>query len=99
MARVIQAITYDVIPEERVKFLKIIKSLKSEMVFDGLEVFAVSESSNKKNNFQELYVFNSTDVYENYEDMINDKTQKLIEDLQELIVDNTTEYKVFNEVK
>ncbi len=92
MAKVLFSIQYEILPEKRDEYLKVIRELKNLLKADGLESYNVYEVKGKSNNFQELYVFASPEAYEAFDDDTNERMNILIDKIGEMSVDKSTKY-------
>jgi len=98
MPRVIFSIEYEVIANKRNEYLGIMKEMKSLVSAEGLLSYSLYEKKNKANNFEEVYVFESEEKYEAYDDNQNERIDILMSKLSDVIVENTTRYSTFQEV-
>ncbi|HOP50279.1 MAG TPA: hypothetical protein PK887_06620 [Ignavibacteriales bacterium] len=64
----------------------------------GLSDFIITNSKSNKNQFQEIYIFENEDAYENYEEFLNDDDNDIISEIQEYIVSNSTKYLTYIEI-
>lgn len=99
MSRILFSVKYSVIPEERERYLDVVRELKNLMKYDGLSLYSVFEHKNKKNNFEELYIFKSEEAFENFEEAENERIDILMSKLSELIEDHSTQFSTMYEVE
>lgn len=92
MSKVLFSIQYEILPEKRDEYLKVIRELKNLLSADGLESYSVYEVKGKTNNFQELYTFSSMEAYEAFDDDTNERINLLIDKINEISVDKSTKY-------
>lgn len=92
MAKVLFSIQYEILPEKRDEYSKVIKELKNLLKADGLESYNVFEVKGKTNNFQELYMFTSLEAYEAFDDETNERINILIDKIGEMSADKSTKY-------
>ena len=92
MSKVLFSIQYEILPEKRDEYLKVIRELKNLLSTDGLESYSVYEVKGKTNNFQELYTFSSMEAYEAFDDDTNERINLLIDKINEISVDKSTKY-------
>ena len=57
MSKVLFSIQYEIVPEKRDEYLKVVKELKNLLKAEGLESYDVYEVKGKSVSFQELYTF------------------------------------------
>lgn len=98
MGRVIFSIKYDIIPQKRTEYLDVIRELKSLIKSDGLESYSVFEQKSKENSFEEIYVYESKDAWENVDDSDNERVDLLMSKLSDIVKDKTTQYSTLFEV-
>jgi hypothetical protein len=92
MSKVLFSIQYEILPEKRDDYLKVIRELKNLLNADGLESYSVFEVKGKTNNFQELYTFSSMEAYEAFDDETDERINILIDKINEMSVDKSTKY-------
>ena len=98
MGKTLFTIKYDVIPEKREVYLDVARELKELMKAEGLEAYSVFEQKNKKNRFEEVYLFSSKEAFEEFDEDPNERIDMLMNKLSELIVQHSTHYDVMYEV-
>jgi L-rhamnose mutarotase len=98
MGRVIFSIRYNIFPERRVEYLDVVRELKNLVKADGLESYSVFEQKNKANNFEEVYIFNSQEAFENFDDNQDERIDILMTKLSDMIKEQTTQYTTLFEV-
>ncbi len=92
MSKVLFSIQYEILPEKRDEYLKVIRELKNLLKADGLESYHVYEVKGRTNNFQELYAFSSVEAYEAFDDDTNERINILIDKISDMSVDKSTKY-------
>lgn len=92
MAKVIFSIQYEINDENRNEYISTAKELKTLLKAEGLENYSIYEVKGKKNHFQEVYLFNSEEAYENFDDNQNERINILINKISEMTIDNSTRY-------
>jgi quinol monooxygenase YgiN len=98
MAKVIFSIQYEIIPEKREEYLDVIRELKNLVKSEGLESYSVFEKKTKKNNFEEIHIFNSKESYEAFDDNGDERIELLMDKLSNIIKENTTQYNTLFEI-
>jgi L-rhamnose mutarotase len=81
MPRVIFTISYEVNPEKREAYLDFIKELKEHLLAVGQNNYSVFEQKGKKDHFSEVYIFDSVESFDHFEDNEDTKTEELFERL------------------
>ncbi len=99
MSKVIFSIRYDIFPERREDYLMVIKELKSLVKGDGLESYSVYEVKGKPNCFEEIYVYQSKEAWENADDLENERIDILMTKISDMIKDKSTHYTTLFEVE
>lgn len=98
MGRVIFSIRYDIIPEKKEEYQRIIKELKNLVKAEGLESYSAYKQKNKENSYEEIYMFESEEAYENFDDYSDERVDILMTQLSELIKQQSTHYSTLFEV-
>lgn len=98
MSRVFFSISYEIYPDKRSEYLDIIRELKSVVKAEGLESYSVFEQKSKENSFQEIYIYESKEAWEEADDVDNERVDILMTKLSNLIKDKTTNYSTLFEV-
>jgi len=98
MNKVIFSIRYNVFPERRQEYLDVVRELKNIVKADGLESYSVYEQKNKPNNFEEVYIFQSHEAFENFDDNQDERIDLLMTKLSDMIKEQSTQYTTLYEV-
>ena len=98
MSKVIFSIRYNVFPERRQEYLDVVRELKNIVKAEGLESYSVFEQKNKPNNFEEIYIFQSPESFENFDDNQDERIDILMTKLSDMIKEQTTQYTTLLEV-
>ncbi|MGD8778432.1 MAG: antibiotic biosynthesis monooxygenase [Ignavibacteria bacterium] len=99
MGKVIFAIKYSVIPERREEYLDVIRELKNLVKAEGLENYSIYETKKDKNSFEEIYIFESKEAYEEFDDEQDERVDILMTKLSDMIKQQTTNYSTLFEVE
>lgn len=92
MSKVLFSIQYEIVPEKRDEYLKVVKELKNLLKAEGLESYAVYEVKGKTISFQELYTFTTMEAYEAFDDMNDERINILVDKISLMSVDKSTKY-------
>jgi len=92
MSKVLFSIQYEIVPEKRDEYLKVVKELKNLLKAEGLESYEVYEAKSKVVSFQELYTFSSMEAYEAFDDMNDERINILVDKISGMSVDKSTKY-------
>ena len=98
MSKVIFSIRYVVYQERRQEYLGVVRELKSIVRAEGLESYSVFEQKNKPNNFEEVYIFQSPEAFENFDDNQDERIDLLMTKLSDMIKEQSTQYTTLVEV-
>lgn len=98
MGKVIFSIKYEIIPDRREEYLGVIRELKTLVKAEGLESYSAFEQKNKKNYFEEVYIFSSEKAYEDFDDNQDERVDLLMTKLSDMIVQQSTNYSTLFEV-
>ena len=99
MGKVIFSIKYSILPEKRNEYLDVIRELKNLVKAEGLESYSVYETKGKPNDFEELYIFESNQAYEEFDDQSDDRVDILMTKLSDMIKQQSTHYSTLFEVE
>jgi len=92
MSKVLFNIQYEIKPDKRDDFLRVIKELKNLLKAEGLESYTVYEVKGKPNHFEELYTFSSIETYEAFDDLNDERVNILIDKINGFASDKSTRY-------
>ncbi len=98
MGKVIFSVQYEIQNENLIEYYSSIRELKSLIAAEGLIEYAVFEVKGKQNHFGELFIFNSMEAYEKYEDGENERVNILLSKVENLKVHGSTKYTTLNEL-
>jgi len=92
MPKVLFTIQYEIVPEKRDEYLKVVKELKNLLKAEGLESYDVYEVKGKSVSFQELYTFSTMEAYEAFDDLNDERINILVDKIGGMSVDKSTKY-------
>lgn len=98
MGKVIFSIKYEIIPDKREEYLDVMRELKTLVQAEGLESYSAFEQKNKKNSFEEVYIFDSNKAYEDFDDNQDERVDLLMTKLSDMIKQQSTNYSTLFEV-
>lgn len=98
MAKVIFTISYEVNPEKRDEFLALSQTMKAHVSKTNGKEYSIFEQKGKKNNFSEVFVFNSMDEYNQLDDQ-DEQMNELVQKLEGLLVDGKMKYTTLIEIE
>ena len=98
MGKVIFTVKYEVIEEKTERYLEIVGELKNIIKAEGLESYSVFSASGKKNIYEEVFIFENKEAFDNYDDATDERVDILMVQLADYIKPNTMEYLTLTEV-
>ncbi len=98
MSKVVFAIKYEVFEEKLDEYLDVMRELKNIVEAEGLESYRVFKVKSKKNYYEEIYLFENQEAYDNFDDDADERVDLLMNKLSDIIKPHTTEYLTLNEV-
>ncbi len=98
MPRVILQISYDINPEQREAYLKLVDEMKHHFIQDKKKDYTVFESKGKKNSFVEQFVCGSQEEFDALEDDSDERGEELVNRLGSMLKEGTSKYTTLAEV-
>jgi len=99
MSKILFEINYSIYPGKREEYLELIQELKTMIRNEFTKDYYVYENANHPNNFYELFVCNSDEEYEKFEDNQSDAIKELITKLfTEFAIQNKIIYSTKKEI-
>ncbi|NOX17933.1 MAG: hypothetical protein GXO87_06590 [Chlorobi bacterium] len=98
MCKTVFSISYKIMPEKREDYLDVVRELKNLMKAEGLERYSVFQMKNDENSFEEIYLFESKQAFEDFDDDPDERVDILMNKLSDMIIDHSTRYNVLYEV-
>lgn len=98
MSKVLFTINYEIQSDKKDEYLKTIKELKNLIKAEGLESYSVYEVKGKPNRFEEQYVFQSAEAFENFEDAADERINILTNKINGMTIEHTTKYMTLTEL-
>lgn len=99
MSKVVFAIKYEILEEKLDEYLDVMRELKNIVKAEGLESYRVFKVKSKKNYYEEIYLFENQEAYDNFDDDADERVDLLMNKLSDIIKPHTTEYLTLNEVE
>lgn len=91
MAKVLFTISYEVNPAKREEYLALTQQMKDLFSRSNGKSYSIFEQKGKKNNFSEVFIFDSMEEYDRLEDQ-DEQMGALVEQLEALLVDKKMKY-------
>ena len=91
MAKVLFTISYEVHPEKRDEYLALAQKMKNLFSQLNGKSYSIFEQKGKKNNFSEVFIFDSKEEYDRLEDH-DEQMGALVEQLESLLVGKKMKY-------
>lgn len=98
MSKILFTINYEIQQDKKDEYLKTIRELKTLVRAEGLESYSVYEVKGKSNRFQEQYIFNSNEAFENFEDDSDERINILVNKISSMTVEHSTKYNTLSEI-
>ena len=98
MGKVVFSISYDIIADKRTEYLDVVRELKSIIKSEGLESYSVYEQKSKENSFNEIYIYESKEAWEDADESQNERVDILMTKLSYLVKEKSTQYTTLFEV-
>ena len=99
MSKVVFAIKYEIFEKKLDEYLDVMRELKNIVNAEGLEIYRVFKVKSKKNYYEEIYLFENQEAYDNFDDDSDERVDLLMNKLSDIIKPHTTEYLTLNEVE
>lgn len=88
MSKVVFAIKYEVLEEKLDEYLDVMRELKNIVKAEGMESYRVFKVKSKKNYYQEIYLFENQEAFDNFDDDPDERV--------DLLIPNFNACKIFN---
>jgi len=98
MAKVILQISYDVDPEKRAEYLELVKEMTTHFRQIRKKDYSVFEQKGKKNSFVEQFICTSMKEYDALEDDLDEKSEELVNRLEEYLRNGKARYVTLLEI-
>ncbi len=99
MAKILFEVNYNIFPEKREGYLKLIDELKSYIKSTTNKEYFIFEDSKKKNNFSEIIFFESNEEFDNFEDMQDEKIKGLMNNItSNYVIEKRVNYIIKEEI-
>ena len=92
MSKIILQISYDIQPERRANYLQLMQEMKAHFTGVRKKQYAVFEVKGRTQSFVEQFVCGSMEEYEALEDDLDEKSEELVNRLEELRADGKAKY-------
>lgn len=92
MPKVILQISYEIDPEQRDAFLSLARDMQRHFTEVRQKNYSIYEQKGKKNSFVEQFVCLSEEEYEALEDDLDEKSEELVNKLEELLGGKSARY-------
>lgn len=99
MPKVILQISYDIKPEKREEYLKLVQEMKGHFIQGKKKDYAVYELKGKKNSFVEQFVCRSLEEFDSLEDDLDEQGEDLVNRLEGMLKDGTSKYTTLVELE
>ena len=72
MSKAILTVSYEIHPEKREEYISLMNKLKDVITSKNNCSYSIYETIGRKNKFSEVYIFNSKEDYDNFDDQQED---------------------------
>ncbi len=98
MGKVVFTIRYEVLKENLDEYFKIVRELKALLKGRGIEDYSVFNVKGKENEFVEIYIYESKEAWEEFDEAEDERIDLLMNKLADIIIDKTTRYSTLFEL-
>ena len=98
MGKTIFTISYDVIPEKRSDYLDLAHEMTDHLTRVRGKNYSIYEQKGKPNSFSEVFICNTSQEYDQLEDDQDERTEQLINRLEEYLVSGKMRYSTMVEI-
>ena len=99
MPKVILQISYDITLEKRDDYLRLMQEMKTHFTGVRKKEYAVFEVKGRAQSFVEQFVCGSMEEYEALEDDLDEKSEELVNHLEEFLADGKAKYVTLVEIE
>lgn len=99
MPKVLLQISYDIDPEKREEFIALVREMKNHFRQVRKKDYAVFEQKGKKNSFVEQFMCASIEEYDALEDDLDEKSEELVSQLENVVKEGTGRYTTLTELE
>jgi hypothetical protein len=92
MPRIMFTISYGIKPEKREEYIGLTKEMKDHFTKVEQKDYSVFEVKGKKNQFTEVFITNSVEEFDALEDNQDEKTEALVNRLEEFVDEEGMKY-------
>jgi hypothetical protein len=93
------SISYAIKPDQRERYIGLIREMKQQMAGAGTAEYAVFETKGRKNHFTEVFTTASVDAFDALEDNQDERTQELVSRIEECVDDGGMKYSTLLEAE
>ncbi len=98
MNKVVFTIRYEIQKDKLDEYFKIVRELKSLLKGNGIEDYSVFNVKRKENEFVEIYIYESREAWEEFDETTDERVDILMNKLADIIIDKTTKYSTLFEL-
>jgi hypothetical protein len=85
-------ISYTIKPEGREAYLQLMGEMKKHFVTEAKKNYSVFEAKGKRNQFTEVFLTNSIEEFDALEDNQDERTEALVQKIEEFVDDGGMKY-------
>ena len=98
MSKVVFSIRYEIQKDKLEEYYKVVRELKRPLKGKGLEDYSVFQVKGKENEFVEIYIYESKEAWEAFDEATDERVDILMNKLADMIIDKTTKYSTLFEL-
>jgi hypothetical protein len=98
MSTVLLTISYTIKPEKRQEYLSLAKEMKDHFTQVRKKEYMIFEGKVKKNQFTEIFTSHSIDEFEGLDDNLDERSETLVNRLEELVDEDGIKYNTIVEL-
>jgi L-rhamnose mutarotase len=99
MNKVVFTIRYEIQKDKLDEYFKIVRELKSLLKGKGIQDYSVFNVKGKENEFVEIYIYESREAWEEFDETTDERVDILMNKLADIIIDKTTKYSTLFELE
>ncbi len=99
MGKVVFSIRYEIDKNKIEEYFDIVRELKFLLKGRGIQDYSVFQVKGKQNEFVEIYIYESKEAWEEFDEATDERMDLLMNKLANIIVEKTTNYSTLFELE
>jgi len=99
MGKVVFSIRYEINKEKIQEYLDVVRELKFLLKGKGIQDYSVFRVKGKENEFVEIYIYESKEAWEEFDEATDERVDLLMNKLANIIVEKSTNYSTLFELE